>query len=386
MVAQVILHSYSLLNESFSYTVPAHLSQIVRAGVLVLVPFRNKQERAVVLETEEDKDQPGLKTILEVLNPEPVLLPYQIQLARWIADYYLCPLFKAVNLFLPHFVWEEKQDAWVEREIAVGKVTGATGKSDKEKKILDAIPESKTLPWQHLKNAVSNVTLPYLKGLEKKGLVTLTYGEVIPPYFKSYHLDNIAVVEAKGLKTLTVAQQNVLTAIQKNPGKTFLIHGITGSGKTEVYLQAAYQNFRQQKQTLILVPEIALTPQLIAYFFQVFGKTISVLHSRLSDGERFTEWVRIKQRESYVVIGSRSALFSPFPNLGTIVLDEEHEWTYKNDQNPRYHARTVAIETAKLTGATVILGSATPDVESYYQAAQGEYVLLELPEKIAGKK
>ena len=186
---------------------------------------------------------------------------------------------------------------------------------------------------------------------------------------------------------LTPGQQSVLdtvkTGIQAGQPSVFLLHGVTGSGKTEIYLQALAEAVKQGKRGIMLVPEISLTPQTIERFTARFPERVAVLHSHLSLGEQFDEWQRIRNGEFDVVIGPRSALFAPQPDLGLIVIDEEHEWNYKQSENsPRYHTRTAAIRLGELTGATVVLGSATPDVESYYRALSGDYKLLELPERV----
>ena len=192
--------------------------------------------------------------------------------------------------------------------------------------------------------------------------------------------------------TLTTAQKSAFNSIQSNlipltkghPSSTvFLLGGVTGSGKTEIYLQALAEAVRLGKRGIVLVPEIALTPQTIERFASRFPHKVAVLHSKLSLGEQFDEWRRIRDGEFDVIIGSRSAIFAPQPDLGLIVIDEEHEWNYKqHDKSPRYHARDVAIKLAELTGAVVILGSATPDVETFYHAQIGDYHLLELPERV----
>jgi len=191
---------------------------------------------------------------------------------------------------------------------------------------------------------------------------------------------------------LTTAQESAYHAIcrslQEKPGSAnspdvFLLHGVTGSGKTEVYLQSLAEAIRLGRRAIVLVPEIALTPQTIERFVSRFPNRVAVLHSQLSQGERFDEWHRIKRGEADVVIGPRSALFAPQPDLGLIIIDEEHEWTYKqSDMAPRYHARDAAVSLAELSGATVVLGSATPDVETYFQTNTGNYKLLQLPERI----
>jgi len=187
--------------------------------------------------------------------------------------------------------------------------------------------------------------------------------------------------------TPTTAQNSALEAIKsslaKGKAQTFLLHGVTGSGKTEVYLQALAEVIGRGKKGIVLVPEIALTPQTIERFASRFPHRVAVLHSRLSLGEQFDEWQRIRDGEFDVVIGPRSAIFAPQPDLGLIVIDEEHEWSYKQaDKSPRYHARDVALKLAELSGAVVVLGSATPDVESFYHAQQGDYHLLQLPQRV----
>ncbi len=190
---------------------------------------------------------------------------------------------------------------------------------------------------------------------------------------------------------LTAAQKSAFESIQSSllqiakghaSPSIFLLHGVTGSGKTEIYLQALAEAVKLGKRGIVLVPEIALTPQTIERFASRFPHKVAVLHSKLSLGEQFDEWQRIKNGEFDVVIGSRSAIFAPQPDLGLIVIDEEYEWTYKQDMSPRYHARNVAIKLAELTGVVVILGSATPDVETFYHAQRGDYHLLQLPERV----
>ncbi|MFO8101364.1 MAG: primosomal protein N' [Dehalococcoidia bacterium] len=187
---------------------------------------------------------------------------------------------------------------------------------------------------------------------------------------------------------LTSAQKTAWEQIRDglNAGrKTFLLHGITGSGKTEIYLRSLEETIAQGKKGIVLVPEISLTPQTIERFASRFPNRVAVLHSRLSPGEQFDEWYRIREGRFDVVIGSRGAVFAPQPDLGLIVIDEEHEWTYKqHDKIPLYHARDVALKLAELTGAVVVLGSATPGMESYHRARRGDYHLLELPERVGG--
>ncbi|OGO00770.1 MAG: primosomal protein N' [Chloroflexi bacterium RBG_13_51_52] len=180
----------------------------------------------------------------------------------------------------------------------------------------------------------------------------------------------------------TIKSELLKTKLEDTSPRVFLLRGVTGSGKTEVYLRSLAEAIGQGKKGIVLVPEIALTPQTIERFAARFPRRVGVLHSKLSTGEQFDEWRRIQNGECDVVIGSRSAIFAPQPDLGLIIIDEEHEWTYKQDNSPHYHAREVAVKLAELTGAVVVLGSATPDVESYYKARSGKYRLLELPQRV----
>lgn len=228
---------------------------------------------------------------------------------------------------------------------------------------------------------------PLLRSMVKKGWVQLEEKEVWRDPLSA------AQIVPNPKPVLTLAQREACSSIAKalelnskerhssNPD-IFLLHGVTGSGKTEVYLESLEKTLSSGRRGIVLVPEIALTPQTLERFMGRFPGQVAVIHSRLSIGERFDEWRRIKNGEFGVVIGSRSALFAPQPDLGLIVIDEEHEWSYKNQETPRYHARDAALELARIRGAVVVLGSATPDVESYYHALNGRYTLLKLSGRI----
>lgn len=260
------------------------------------------------------------------------------------------------------------------------------GKAIKQASLLEFLSQaSQPVPLSEVRRG-ANCSTATVKAMVNRGLVELQQIEVKR---QPISYQGITLL---GPLTLTDAQKSALQSIQsslfqlaKGPvtPTVFLLHGVTGSGKTEIYLQALAEVIKLGKRGIVLVPEIALTPQTIERFASRFPHKVAVLHSKLSLGEQFDEWQRIRNGEVDVVIGSRSAIFAPQPDLGLIVIDEEHEWTYKqNDKSPRYHTRDVAIKLAGLTGAVVILGSATPDVETFYHAQRGDYHLLQLPERV----
>jgi len=258
-------------------------------------------------------------------------------------------------------------------------------RANKQAALLDFLAQqSKLVPLTEARQRV-NCDKAVADALVNKGLVTIQHIQV-----KRDPLSSQDITPSYPL-TLTAAQESAFKSIQSSllettKGQTspaiFLLHGVTGSGKTEIYLQALAEAVRLGKRGIVLVPEIALTPQTIERFASRFPNKVAVLHSKLSLGEQFDEWQRIRSGEVDVVIGPRSAVFAPQPDLGLIVIDEEHEWAYKQNDTPRYHARAAAIKLAELTGAVVILGSATPDVETFYHAQRGDYHLLQLPERV----
>ncbi len=240
--------------------------------------------------------------------------------------------------------------------------------------------ENRVLPLAEIRK-ITGITSAALKKLAERKLVEIKEIEVRREPLAGQQLA-LSLPLALTNDQLT-ALNTIKTSLQTGKPDVFLLHGVTGSGKTEVYLQALAEAVRQGKRGIVLVPEISLTPQTIERFAARFPNRVAVLHSRLSLGEQFDEWQRIRNGEFDVVIGPRSALFAPQPDLGLIVIDEEHEWNYKQTENsPRYHTRDTAVKFGELTGATVVLGSATPDVESYYHALNGDYKLLQLPERV----
>ena len=252
-------------------------------------------------------------------------------------------------------------------------------RATKQAALLDFLAQSGTVSMAEARKQIS-CQVSIVRILVEKGFITTQNVEV-----KRQPIDYRNIKPTSPLKP-TVSQQKAINAIKEslkqNKAVTFLLHGVTGSGKTEVYLQALTEAVNLGKRGIVLVPEISLTPQTIEWFASRFPHKVAVIHSRLSLGEQFDQWRQIRDGQFDVVIGPRSALFAPQPDLGLIVIDEEHEWTYKQDISPRYHTRNAAIKLAELSRAVVVLGSATPDVETFYRAKSGDYRLLELPQRI----
>ncbi|MEA1958515.1 MAG: primosomal protein N' [Chloroflexota bacterium] len=258
------------------------------------------------------------------------------------------------------------------------------GRAYKQAGLIDFLRAGTALPVDLVKRF--GFTSSIVAELRKKGLISVERVRVYrdPTAHRSFQTDMPPILIPAQQSAWGEIEPAIESSAPGRPPSIFLLHGVAGSGKTEVYLRALERTVAAGKKAIVLVPEIALTPQTVARFASRFPGRVAVLHSKLSIGEQFDEWWRIKEGEFDVVIGPRGAVFAPQPDLGLIVVDEEHEWTYKqHEQSPRYHARDVAIELARLTGSVVILGSATPDVVSYRRAQSGEYRLLELPERIA---
>ena len=272
-----------------------------------------------------------------------------------------------------------------ERQKAPEIIGTLTKKAPKQASLLKLLSEQSGLLPLSEARLKANCDTATVNALVRKGLAVIENVEVRRTPLSHYN------IQLSQPLNLTGAQEAVFKPIQSSlrnaiPGtkpSIFLLHGVTASGKTEIYLQALAEAVKLGKKGIALVPEIALTPQTIERFSARFPGRVAVLHSQLSLGEQFDEWQRIRKGEVDVVVGPRSAIFAPQPNLGLIIIDEEHEWTYKqHEQSPRYHTRDAAIKIAELTGATVVMGSATPSIETYYHAIKGDYQLLQLPDRV----
>lgn len=323
-----------------------------------------------------------------LVDSEPVCGPEILQLARWVADYYACPLGEVIKAALPpgmapsltrgsaSFVKHKVRRFARLLEVNEQKLT------DTQRCVISTLENNGPMLLQSLIKTAS-VSASTISSLEKKGLVE-TYSESIRRDPLSEDLGLTPVAHA-----LTAAQTSVLEQIEHQMNSetysAFLLHGVTGSGKTEIYMRAMDKALKLGRSAMMLVPEIALTPVFSRGLRARFGDQVAIFHSSLQKGERFDEWTRVRNGDARVVIGTRSAVFAPVKNLGLIVVDEEHESSYRQQESPYYNARDVAIVRAQKESATVVLGSATPSLESFHNARKGKYQLLLLPERIAAR-
>jgi primosomal protein N' (replication factor Y) len=363
------------LDREFDYRIPAHLQASIRVGSQVTVPFHSRELRGFVVGLASHSAFAGkLKEIAGVVGDKPLIPEPVVKLAHWIADYYCAPIENAVRTVLPSAV--RKRGAKHKKQLFVA-LTGKIPEkiTEKQNEVFQTLQQHGAMTVSELKERLGCSESP-IKTLEKHGLVTISEETILRDPHAGMELLRTQPFE------LMVEQQTALEKIcasmdKEKPG-TVLLHGVTGSGKTEVYLQAIQHALDKGQGAIVLVPEISLTPQTVDRFRSRFGDCVAVLHSSLSDGERHDEWHRIRNGEAQIAIGARSALFSPIENPGVIVVDEEHEATYKQDESPRYNARDVAVMRGHLENCCVVLGSATPAMESFANVRNGRYELAEM--------
>ncbi|HEX6284495.1 MAG TPA: primosomal protein N', partial [Pyrinomonadaceae bacterium] len=366
--------------QTFTYRLKPEQSIDAKPGARITVPFGRKLLTAYIVALYEELPAElklaavEIREVESLVDTEPVCTPEILQLARWVAEYYSCPLGEVIKAALPPGInrsVKAKMRRFVRRTNSMPeKIT------DKQQAVLDALQQHGPLPLQKLSTAI-------VSALEKKGLV-----EVFSDAVRRDPLAHSALPAAEE-HTLTAAQQavlhKILDQVKDETYAAFLLHGVTGSGKTEIYIRAMSAALARGRSAMMLVPEIALTPVFSGRLRSHFGDQVAIFHSSLQTGERFDEWTRVKNGAARVVIGTRSAVFAPVQNLGLIVVDEEHESSYRQQESPYYNARDVAIVRAQKESAAVVLGSATPSLESFHNARAGKYQLLTLPERIAAR-
>ena len=391
MVAEVIINSKAKqLNRTFDYNIPKEMESIILVGSKVLVPFGRfkKLEEAHVVKIKE-KSEYEIKDIAKVENG---LTNNQIELANWMAKRYFCNVSDCIRLMQTpgtnakdinkriqdkkiNVVYLKKNFEEINFEIETKKL-----KSEKQIKILNFVKDNEgcTIPDIEM---FTDCSRAIVNTLIKNG-----YLEIVEQKVERNPLETKNIENTNNLK-LTQEQQmafdKVSASIDYNEYKEFLLYGVTGSGKTEVYLQLIDKVIKKEKTAIVLVPEISLTPQMLDRFISRFGKEqIAVLHSKLSIGERHDEWERIKENKAKIVIGARSAIFAPVKDLGIIIIDEEHDSSYKSEASPKYDAKEVAKKIAKQADVPLVLGSATPDLKTYYNSKETQKItLLELTKR-----
>ncbi|MBQ4107597.1 MAG: primosomal protein N' [Lentisphaeria bacterium] len=376
------------LDRAFDYLVPPELESEIRVGTRVTVPFNRGRRDGFVLDLVAESEFPRLKTIIGPAANAAHLPPELVRLGEWMAEYYCCTREQAVRTLLPGAVRGNKVKVRLRKFCRIADPVAAAhflasrqGKTSFAARLeaLRVLSDAGETPVDEL-TGFYRVSPSSLRSLAKAGLVVIEERAV-----RRDPLAGRVVLPEKPLEP-TGQQRQALDLIgQMLRGETtshvLLLHGVTNSGKTEVYLQAIAATLAMGKTAIMLVPEISLTPQTVRRFRARFGDRLSVLHSRLSDGERFDEWHRIRRGEVDIVVGARSALFAPFENLGLIVVDEEHESSYKQSEAPRYSARDVAVVRGRRENAVVILGSATPSAESCRNAMEGRYLKIAMTEQ-----
>ena len=395
MIAEIIINrTAKRLNRTFDYKVPIELEELIMIGSTVLVPFGKSStlEEGYVVGIKENTTY----EVKEIVKVKHNLTEKQIELAKWMAKRYFCNVSDCIKQMLTpgtknkkteknvqdktiNAVYLKKEIDEIQFDIEMGKI-----KSEKQKKILQFLKsnEGATVPEIEL---FTDGSRAIVKTLEKNG-----YVEIIEKKIERNPLANKKIQKTENLK-LTDEQQSaynkVALDITTNSYEQFLLYGVTGSGKTEVYLQLIGKALEQNKTAIVLVPEISLTPQMIDRFIARFNKDeIAVLHSKLSIGERYDEWNKIKEGKAKIIIGARSAIFAPTENIGIIIIDEEHDSSYKSEAIPKYDAKEIAKKIAKENNCPLLLGSATPDLVTYYKAQQGKITLLELTKRANNSK
>ena len=375
MVVGVLVElSNKNIDKVFYYKVPDSLKDKIKIGVRVVVPFGRMELEGFILEIKDNSDIDNLKEIIDIKDLDIILNKELLELGKYMHDETLSTLISCYQTMLPKAlkakngnVINKKYDTYYRLvgDISNNKIT------EPQKKIIDLLMNGEVI-----RKELTDISSSSVNTLLKKGIIEEIKKE-------HYRLDYKEFNEEK--HTLTDEQQEVVDSV-KFSNNTYLLHGVTGSGKTEVYMELIDKCISQNKTSIVLVPEISLTPQMVNRFRARFGDKIAALHSALSEGEKYDEWRRIYKREASIVIGARSAIFAPLDNIGIIIIDEEHSDSYKqSDPNPRYDAIDIAKWRCKYHDCPLILGSATPTLESFARGQKGVYKLLSLPHRINGK-
>ena len=433
-------------NKPFDYRIPTRLQHVLKQGMRVIVPFGPRKVQGFVIDIVSESEFPKLREIIEPMDIQPILNKELLQLSDWLTEQTLCYKISAFQVMLPpalkakyekkirikdrqmlHTLPPSLQHYFAKQDTINWEDVLKSGElSHFQKQVEDGILEVLYIVKERVKKKQIKIIAPSIDMLEKKAelskrntkqIMVIDYFISNPKPIERQKILSLLGISSSVIKSLvdkgilyesmqevyrdpyqdrifehteplqltkeqSVAIKPILQTIEEKRHDVFLLYGITGSGKTEVYMQSIQKVLEEGREGIVLVPEISLTPQMVNRFKGRFGDEVAVLHSGLSIGEKYDEWRKIQRKEVRVAVGARSAIFAPFGNLGIIIIDEEHETSYKQEDNPRYHARDVAIERARTHNCSVILGSATPSLETFARAKKGVYQLLTLSKRM----
>lgn len=383
LYAEIILNSEALeIDRPFTYKIPVELEEKVQVGQIVKVPFGmgNRTSEGFVLSIKEENEVNisfRVKKISSIVTDEPIINEDDINLINFLREKYLCKYIDAFRLLIPVGIMKGAKSKRKKVIVFKSDDLSCIQKPDGYIDIINFLRENSGKYTKSELINVNSISQYKLNKLIEKELLVVEEETVFRYNNRTYNIDYE--------KELTFEQKYVLDEYNNSDNKLFLLKGVTGSGKTEVYMRMVEDVLEKNQSAIVLVPEISLTPQMIERFKGRFGRNVALFHSKLSDGERFDEWFRVKEGKAKLVVGARSAIFLPVKNLGLIIIDEEHENTYKSDQNPKYQTKEVAEFLSNQKECRVVLGSATPTIETYYRALTGDLKLLELNSRVDGK-
>ena len=385
MYADIIVDiTHEKLDKVFQYRIPSHLEGMLKVGMEVVVPFGrgNKETKGYVTDFSERAEYAPekIKEVIRIAEESVAIESRLVALAAWMKETYGGTMIQALKTVLPikkkeHARKKETVRLLLSEEEGKEKLELYLHKNQKARaRLLAALLDQPVQEYDFLMHKL-NLTRSVIRALEGQNVLALESEQVYrnPVIYKAKEKKDITYTEEQAEAIQTFSRD-----YDRGLRKTYLLYGVTGSGKTEVYMEMIAKVLQEGRQAIVLIPEIALTYQTVMRFYTRFGDRVSILNSRMSQGERYDQMERVKRGEVDIMIGPRSALFTPFSNLGLIVIDEEHEPTYKSEQVPRFHARETAIERARMEQASVVLGSATPSLEAYYACECGRYELLKL--------
>lgn len=376
MIAKVLVEINNInVDKTFDYIVPFEYIEKIKIGMRVKVPFASRELEGFVLDlVNSTDDNYELKEIISIVDTEPILNNELLHLGQFMSKKYFSTLISCYQTMLPKALKAQNKTTINKKMIKY--VELCSNSFPKLKPNQEKIVEYLRINGKVKKEEVNKISVSGVNTLIKNGII-------IESLIEEYRLVTKDINKEKETFKLTVEQQEAKNKIlSQTQSSVFLLHGVTGSGKTVVYMEIVEGMLNRGKDSIFLVPEISLTPQMVYHFKSRFGDEVAVLHSRLSEGEKYDEYRKIVEGKVHIVVGARSAVFAPFKNLGAIIIDEEHTTSYKQDNNPKYSAIEIAIERAKNNNAIVILGSATPSLETYARSIKGLYTLVELKHRV----